>query len=85
MFRKQEQIRAQFHKLLAASLFALCFWLAHLVRNLPIASRLFGRSIQPFPEYVWLLVFIVLAAPVALDLRILARAVPVVLTGACAR
>jgi exopolysaccharide biosynthesis polyprenyl glycosylphosphotransferase len=69
MLRKQKQVRTQIHKLLDVSLFALSFWLAHLVRDLPAADRWFGRPIQPFSEYAWLLVFIVLAAPLVLELQ----------------
>lgn len=69
MLRKQKQVRTQVNKLLDAFLFAFCFWLAHVVRDLPVADRIFGRSIQPFSEYAWLLVFIVLAAPLVLELQ----------------
>jgi exopolysaccharide biosynthesis polyprenyl glycosylphosphotransferase len=69
MLRKQKQVRTQIHKLLDAFLFALSFWFAHLVRDLPAADRWFGRPIQPFSEYAWLLVFIVLAAPLVLELQ----------------
>jgi exopolysaccharide biosynthesis polyprenyl glycosylphosphotransferase len=69
MLRKQKQVRTQIHKLLDAFLFALSFWFAHLVRDLPAADRWFGWPIQPFSEYAWLLVFIVLAAPLVLELQ----------------
>lgn len=70
MLRRQRQIRAQIQKLADAGLFALSFWLAHLVRS-HWELKIFGGSpdIEPFEQHAWLLLAIIPVAPFLLDLQ----------------
>jgi exopolysaccharide biosynthesis polyprenyl glycosylphosphotransferase len=79
MLRRQHQIRAQFQKLVDASLFGLGLWLAHLVRaNNEWLAKLSGGTpeIPPFwphPDkseyYAWLLLVILPVSPLLLELQ----------------
>ena len=64
----------QFSRLLDAALFAVSFWLAHLLRadNATLAKLGGPLHIQPFWEYAWLLLVIIPGQPVAAgDARLL--------------
>jgi exopolysaccharide biosynthesis polyprenyl glycosylphosphotransferase len=69
MLRRQRQIRTQLQRLLDAGLFALSFWLAHLLRqDNEWLSQLGGpMHIQDFTEYAWLLLIIVPVSPLLLE------------------
>jgi exopolysaccharide biosynthesis polyprenyl glycosylphosphotransferase len=68
MLRRQRQIRAQLQKLLDAALFALGFWLAHLLLSTGLKVYFFGGSpIEPFADYAWLLLIIVPVSPFLLE------------------
>jgi exopolysaccharide biosynthesis polyprenyl glycosylphosphotransferase len=79
MLGSQRQIRAQIHKLMDASLFALAFWLAHVLRsselwNIPAlksALALLGGTpeITPFSDHAWLLFVVFPFSPFVLDLQ----------------
>lgn len=68
MLGKQRQVRTQIHKPVDAALLALAFWLAHLVRSHPWALEVFTYQLQPFAEYLWVLLYIFLATPLFLEL-----------------
>ncbi len=59
----------QFYRLLDATLFALSFWLAHVVRadNATLAKLGGPISIGPFHSYAWLLLIIIPASPLLLE------------------
>lgn len=69
MLRRQRQVRMQFYRLLDATLFALSFWLAHVVRadNATLAKLGGPISIGPFHSYAWLLLIIIPASPLLLE------------------
>jgi len=60
MLRRQRQIHAQIQKLVDAGLFALSFWLAHLIRSRSQIAVFGGTAeIQPFEEFLWLYLLII--------------------------
>ena len=69
MLRRQRQIRIQMHRLFDAGLFALSFWLAHVLRQDNPTLAQFGGPlhIQTFSEYAWLLLIIVPISPFLLE------------------
>lgn len=71
MLRRQRQVRTQFHRLFDATLFAVSFWLAHLLRaDNETLARLGGPvSIGPFSEYAWLLLIIIPSSPLLLEMH----------------
>lgn len=70
MLRRQRQIRTPLHKLLDACLFAVSFWLAHLIRsNNPTLAILGTPEINPFSLYHWLVVIIMLVTPFLLEIQ----------------
>ena len=70
MLRRQRQIRTQFQKLVDACLFAVSFWLAHTIRSDNPALAIIGtREINPFSDYLWLVVIIMLIAPFLLEIQ----------------
>src|SRR5688500_17809179 len=75
MLRRQRQLRAQVQRLVDGCLFGVALWLAHLFRTTSklamSGGSLFGGTpeIQPFEEYVWLLLIIVPAAPLLLEVQ----------------
>jgi exopolysaccharide biosynthesis polyprenyl glycosylphosphotransferase len=79
MLRRQRQIRTQLSRLLDASLFAVSFWLAHIIRqDNALLARLGGPvHIQPFAswtvsyleQYAPLLLVIVLVSPLLLEIH----------------
>lgn len=58
MLRRQRQIREQVQQWVDAGLFALAFWLAHMVRAAAVNYRPGLPEIQPFDEYLWLYLLI---------------------------
>jgi exopolysaccharide biosynthesis polyprenyl glycosylphosphotransferase len=71
MLSRQRQIRAQIQKLVDASLFAVSFWLAHLIREDNATLAVLGGTphIEPFSNYAWLLLVIIPVAPFLLELQ----------------
>src|SRR2546427_12419283 len=70
MLRRQRQIRAQIHRPVDAGLFAVGFWLAHVVRSNWNCLFFWERpEIPPFEEYAWLLLVIIPIAPLLLELQ----------------
>jgi exopolysaccharide biosynthesis polyprenyl glycosylphosphotransferase len=71
MLRRQRQIRTQLSRLLDAGLYALSFWLAHILRqdNAVLATLGGPVHIQPFAEYAPLLLVIVLVSPFLLEIH----------------
>ncbi|MFO1500851.1 MAG: sugar transferase [Verrucomicrobiota bacterium] len=71
MLRRQRKVRTQFYRLLDASLFAVSFWLAHLLRadNATLAKLGGPVSIGAFSDYAWLLLIIVPASPLLLEIH----------------
>lgn len=67
MLTSQREIRGQVQMAVDACLFGLGLYLAHLVRRF-WQIEIFGgaREIEPFSEYVWLMVLVVPAAPLLL-------------------
>ena len=69
MLRRHRQIRMQIHQLMDACLFAVAFWLAHVLRaNVDIANFL-GRVPEDssFETYVWMYLILLPAAPLILE------------------
>src|SRR4051812_29315841 len=71
MLRRQRQIRARFYRIMDAGLFALSFWVAHLLRqdNASLAALGGPVHIQKFAEYAWLLVAVVPLSPLLLEMQ----------------
>jgi exopolysaccharide biosynthesis polyprenyl glycosylphosphotransferase len=69
MLRRQKEIRAQVHKLLDASLFALALWLAHYIRTNWFKVAVFGGTpeIQPLSQFIWLFPIMAAVAPLLLE------------------
>lgn len=70
MLQRDRQIRTQVQQLADASLFAMSFWLAYCLRQLPAFSTMLGLDIiQPdaFSQNVWLYFALVPAAPLVLE------------------
>src|SRR6185295_1772914 len=68
MLRRHRQIRRQFHQVMDACLFALSFWLAHMLRSNPDIIDLFALDpIGPFKYHAWLYFIIIPAAPIVLE------------------
>ena len=66
MLQRDRLIRTQIQQLADASLFAMSFWLAYVVRSQPFFSAIFGLDTIPpeaFERVVWLYFAIVPAAP----------------------
>jgi exopolysaccharide biosynthesis polyprenyl glycosylphosphotransferase len=70
MLSRQRQIRAQLQKLVDAGLFAVSFWLAHLIRS-NWELRIFGGTpnIEAFEKIAWLLLIIIPTTPFLLELQ----------------
>jgi exopolysaccharide biosynthesis polyprenyl glycosylphosphotransferase len=66
MLRRQRQIRTSLSQIVDAGLFALGLWLAHLLRDSAVIYLPSLSQLHDFSRYVWLLVFIVPAAPLVL-------------------
>ncbi|MBI4662369.1 MAG: sugar transferase [Verrucomicrobia bacterium] len=71
MLRRQRQVRTQFQKLVDACLFAVSYWLAHLIRFHNPTLAVFGGpgQISDFPDYVWLLLIVMPVTPFLLELQ----------------
>jgi exopolysaccharide biosynthesis polyprenyl glycosylphosphotransferase len=70
MLRRQRQIRSRVQQLVDVGLFALGFWLAHGIRaNWHFAFLWERPEIQPFSEYAWLLLVILLITPLLLEMQ----------------
>lgn len=70
MLSRDRIIRMQIHQLMDACLFALSFWLAHVLRSDPNVMDLFDlMPITPFESYVYLYLVLIPAAPVVLELH----------------
>lgn len=71
MLRRQRQIRTQFQKLVDACLFAISFWLAHVIRADNPTLATFGGTpeIKAFSDYTWLVVIIMLITPFLLEIQ----------------
>src|SRR4051812_41263947 len=71
MLRRQRQIRTQVQKLIDASLFAISFWLAHMLRADNVTLAKFGGTpdILPFSQYAWLLLVIIPITPFLLEMN----------------
>src|SRR6266550_1750605 len=68
MLRRHRQIRMQIHQLMDASLFAISFWLAYLLRSDHAIGAFLGLSpIGKFDEFVWLYLILIPAAPLVLE------------------
>ena len=69
MLRRQKEIRAQVHKLLDASLFALALWLSHYIRTNWFKVAVFGGTpeIQPLSQFIWLFPIMAAVAPLLLE------------------
>ena len=70
MLQRDRLIRTQIQQLADASLFAMSFWLAYVVRSQPFFSAIFGLDTIPpeaFERVVWLYFAIVPAAPLVLE------------------
>jgi exopolysaccharide biosynthesis polyprenyl glycosylphosphotransferase len=71
MLRRQRQIRTQVQKLIDASIFAMSFWLAHVLRADNVTLAKFGGTpeILPFSQYAWLLLVIIPITPFLLEMN----------------
>src|SRR2546429_2702652 len=70
MLGRQRQIRAWVHRLVDAGLFALGFWLAHLLRaNWQFLFFWERPEIQPFKTYAWLILVILVITPLLLEFQ----------------
>jgi len=70
MLKRQKQLRIVFHQLMDAGLLALGFWCAHCFRDLFPNSLFSGLAvIEPFHEYMWLLMIIVPFCPILLEMQ----------------
>ncbi len=71
MLRRDQQIRMQVHQLVDASLFAVGFWLAFVLRSDANIVDLLGldpiEHDYPFKDYVWLYLLLIPAAPLVLE------------------
>jgi len=69
MLRSHRQIRMQIHQLLDACLFALAFWLAHLLRTDVAFTNFIGLTPAEisFDSYVWMYLILLPAAPLILE------------------
>jgi exopolysaccharide biosynthesis polyprenyl glycosylphosphotransferase len=69
MLRRHRQIRMQIHQLLDACLFAVAFWLAHLLRTHEAFTNLIGLAPADisFDTYVWMYLILLPAAPLILE------------------
>jgi exopolysaccharide biosynthesis polyprenyl glycosylphosphotransferase len=67
MLGRQERIRSRLNMLVDGGVFALCFYLAHLLRR-HWQFEVFGgtREILPFEQYAWVCPFIILGVPLLL-------------------
>lgn len=66
MLRRNQQFRTQLSQWRDALLFSLALWLSHLMWE-PWHPVFFGRTIEPFREFVWLFLVIVPGAPLVLE------------------
>jgi exopolysaccharide biosynthesis polyprenyl glycosylphosphotransferase len=71
MLRRQKQIRAQVQKLLDGVLFGFALWLAHYLRHQYLKISVLGGTpeIEPFQQYLWLVLIVTPVAPVLLDIQ----------------
>jgi hypothetical protein len=71
MLRRQRQIRVQVMKFVDAGLFCFGFWLAHFIRSKFLRVEIFGGTadIQPFSEYLWLLLVVFMSTPLLLEMQ----------------
>ncbi|HAB18676.1 MAG TPA: sugar transferase [Verrucomicrobiota bacterium] len=67
MLLRQRQLYAKFQKLFDAAAFGVAWWLAHTLRSLPGVLR--ADLIEPFGNYLWLLLIIVPLTPFVLELQ----------------
>ena len=67
MLGRQRQLYAKFQKLIDATLFGMALWLAHWARSRPVFDT--ANLIEPFSNYLWLLVVIVPLTPFVLGLQ----------------
>ena len=64
MLRRQRQIRMRVHQVTDAALFTLAFWIAHAARaNWQFLFFWERPEIQPFEAYAWLILVVLLCAP----------------------
>jgi exopolysaccharide biosynthesis polyprenyl glycosylphosphotransferase len=69
MLSRQRQLRNQMHRLVDAGLFAIAFRVAHLLRSHWELSVFGGTpEIEPFTDYAWLFVVVMLLAPLCLGM-----------------
>jgi len=68
MLRRDRLIRMQVHQLMDASLFAVSFWIAYILRSNPRIIDFFHLDdVSPFEDYVWLYLILIPAAPLILE------------------
>ncbi len=69
MLRRHRQIRMQIHQLMDACLFAVSFWLAHVLRTNVAFTNFIGLSPEEssFDAYVWMYLILLPAAPLTLE------------------
>src|SRR3954451_11807021 len=68
MLRRDRLIRMQVHQLMDASLFAVSFWVAYVLRSNPQIIDFFHLDdVSPFDDYVWLYLILIPAAPLILE------------------
>lgn len=70
MLTRQKQIQVQMQKLMDACLFSISLWLAHRIRE-ATGIEVFGgtKEIEPFSQFVWLILFIFPFSPLVLDMQ----------------
>ena len=68
MLRQHQLIRMQIHQLMDACLFAVSFWLASELRQVPGVVQLLHRNPAPLDDsFFWIFLFLVPASPMLLE------------------
>src|SRR5690242_6748280 len=68
MLRRDQQVRTRIDQLLDACLYAISFWLAHLLRsNEQVVSLLELEPIDIFDKYMWLYLVLIPVSPLILE------------------
>jgi exopolysaccharide biosynthesis polyprenyl glycosylphosphotransferase len=69
MLARKQEINAQLHQIIDASLLAVTLFLAHFVRD--HSTTWFGveKTVDPFSNYYWLMFIVMVFGPVLLDLQ----------------
>jgi exopolysaccharide biosynthesis polyprenyl glycosylphosphotransferase len=68
MLRRDQQVRTRINQLMDACLYAVSFWLAHLLRSNAYLIELFELdAIGDFDRYVWLYLVLIPVSPLVLE------------------